>query len=125
MHYNTGTKDYTSPDNYRDLDGNMRTFTYVDHDKKTKINTIQINKEQVMTDLQTSRSIFQEKILALPAGFCPEIFSDFKVRSADTPVIEWNTKMILDEGTPLTQLLNIYTLTSNAVELSGKGRLTY
>jgi len=34
MHIKKKAEYYTPPDNYRDLDGNLKTFTYVDHDKK-------------------------------------------------------------------------------------------
>jgi len=35
MHYIGKKTNYTAPGAYRDLDGNMRQFTYINHDPKT------------------------------------------------------------------------------------------
>lgn len=106
--------------NYRDLEGNMKSFTVIDHDKKTKINTtVNIDKHGVTQELADYRTKLQAKILDLPASACPDFpFSDFKVRDGIT--IGWNEVMIMDPGTPLNQLQDIYTLTSNKV--SGSNR---
>jgi hypothetical protein len=107
---------YTSAQHYKDLDGNMRSFTFVDHDKKTKINTIMdTNKDQVARDLQDYRESLIEKILNLPVTACPSIFDDFKTRGNDALI--WNEAMVRDKGVPLKQLMDIYTLISNKVEL--------
>lgn len=107
---------------YRDLDGNHRNFTVIDHDKKTKINTsLGSNMEQLEKDIQESRVILQNKILALPASACSVVFDDFRTRSEDGKAILWNETMIKDPSIPLTQLMDIYTLTSNKVEMVTSG----
>lgn len=114
MHYHDKKTEYTAPSSYRDLDGQMRTFTYVDHDKKTKIN-IPSSTGNPKQELKEYRKSLIEKILSYPAAFCPEIFSDFKLRGESYDRIEWNENMLNDEGTPLQQLSDIYTLTSKQV----------
>ena len=57
---------YTSPDNYTDIDGNLKTFTYVDHDIKTKISTsIPETIEEKEKRIKEQKSILEETILEI------------------------------------------------------------
>lgn len=92
-------KYYTSPDNYRDIDGNMKTFTYVDHDIKPSISahlpetkTEREEREEWMADYLEWRI---ELVLLLPAvnivGVAGGIY-DFLVKRTDT--IDWDKKAV-------------------------------
>lgn len=106
--------------NYRDNEGQMRTFTEIDHDIKPTINTtVGLNREELDKALKADRMLYHDKILSLPASACPSIFDDF--RTKDDEKISWNREMITDASIPFEQLYNIYTLTSKRVEMHTKG----
>jgi len=106
---------YTSAQNYTDLDGQSRSFTFIDHDKKTKIATGSV--EGATKQLAEDRKNLVDRILLLPASACPAIFSDFTVRGEAG--IHWNTAMISDAGMSMQQLNDIRTLTENRIDLYG------
>lgn len=101
---------YTSPDNYKDLDGNMRTFNYVDYDPKTRVATsLNPDKETLAKLVAADRKALQQKILDLDPSAVPHIFHDFTLRGEQG--ISWRKPMILDEGTPTDKLRDLHTLT--------------
>lgn len=120
MNYNTGTKPFTNHDNYRDLDGNMRTFTVVDHDKKTKVNTtFGIDTQQVQDWLKEARVKTQDKILSMPAVLCSKDDQKFVLRGEQG--IRWNEVAIRDEGVSLDILRDILTVLENRADLVSQG----
>jgi hypothetical protein len=70
MHYHDGKTEHTSPQNYRDIDGNMRTFTVIDCDKRTNISTKYISPEEFQEAkdyLKKKKEEYIKMILSLPA----------------------------------------------------------
>jgi hypothetical protein len=109
---------HTSPQNYRDLDGNMRTFTMVDHDPKTKINVPLDDGTNPTEELKKYRSRTIEKILSISASYCPTIFMDYTLRGENVGgIVQWNKVMLEDPGTPTDRLTQLYTLVSNTQDL--------
>lgn len=85
---------------YTDIDGMSRQFTYVDHDKKTKIASGKLAKDELSKIKQelidyTERKIAQ--ILALPAVNVhnPDgLYEEFIIRDVDTRTIKWHEEMV-------------------------------
>ena len=104
---------------YTDIDGQSRQFTYIDHDKKTKISTSTPNEDPnwYMEFLKTHRASVIKQITSLPPSICPEIFSDYTLRGDSRDQIEWNVDMLLDAGIPMKQLEDILRLTENKLEM--------
>ncbi len=102
---------YTSPDNYRDIDGNMKTFNYIDHDSKTKVSmstdTSSFNEKEYRKDLL-------ERILDIEAVYCPIEFQDFVVRG-DVENITWNEIMLSDEGILIDKLRTLCVILENRI----------
>lgn len=106
---------YTSAQNYTDLEGQSKLFTMVDHDRKTKISTM---NEESDKDWKTSyRSSLIERILVITAAICPEPFSDFVLRGESRNTIGWNEKMLNDQGFEVSKLRELCTLLENEAEL--------
>lgn len=91
---------YTSPANYKALDGQMRTFTYIDHDKKTKIGAVNVTPEQILKAKDEFKQSLEreiDKILALPAVNAvrnPDgLYEEFIERSEDKGII-WRPEML-------------------------------
>lgn len=102
---------------YTDNDGMSKQFTYVDHDKKT---TIGVPNSPVDKNwLQDYRLNLKERILDQPASICPEYYSDFTIRGEGKTHIEWNTKMLSDNGVPLDRLRTLCVQLENKAELMG------
>ena len=97
---------------YTDLNGMTKQFTVVDHDKKTSIH---FNSENSSFNMEEYRAQLIGRILDIPASICPDIFHDYTQRG-DTPVITWNTKMLQDNGVPISQLRDLCTLCENRAE---------
>ena len=53
---------YTSPDNYTDIDGNLKTFTYIDHDKKTSISMSTETEEEREERKKNHKTLLQQTI---------------------------------------------------------------
>lgn len=95
---------YTSATNYKDNDGNMKTFTFVDHDVKPNMSTLPPLSEEESADLKKTvasdidRTI--DEILALPAqsllasqnGFA----EDYVLRDSEQNKIVWREAMVRD-----------------------------
>jgi hypothetical protein len=92
---------------YTDIDGMSRQFTIIDHDKKTTISAI-VDVEGASQAFKKDREKMIERILALPPSAVPFIFTDFTTRGES---IQWNEKMIRDEGLPFDKLRDIEVLT--------------
>lgn len=91
---------YTSAQHYKDLDGNSKSFTFVDHDIKSKfladVPPPPENWEAI------ARQEYLKEILSFPAALCPEQFRSYVILG-ETPLgkIEWNEVMLSDPGIPL------------------------
>jgi hypothetical protein len=117
MHYLDQKTAHTSAQHYRDLDGNMRNFTVVDHDPKTKISVPSNEGVDLKKALEDYREETIQKILAAPAVYCPMIFADYTIRGEQAGgQIIWNEPMLRNQGVPLNQLTDIYTLLSNTLD---------
>ncbi len=64
---------YTSPDNYSDL-GQMRTFTNIDHDIKTKISTFAP---------ETKEKVVKQQVFTKQEILCNDIFESGIVETAE------------------------------------------
>lgn len=60
-----------------------------------------------------------ERVLALPASLCPEPYQDFTVRGDTSAVINWNKKMISDQGLDIRRLRDLTTIVENRADLMG------
>lgn len=104
---------------YTDIDGNRRQFTVVDHDPKTKISglvTSDKEKESIKAELSDYRKELIERILAVPASLCPLEFSEFKLVGDSQAVIQWNEKMVRDEGMTVNRLRDLCTILERRFE---------
>lgn len=111
---------YTSAQHYKDNDGNMKSFTMVDHDKKSKASKSIIadgEMERIKKELSDYRIDLQDRILAIPASLAPDWYYDFTIRGAEATVITWNEKMIRDEGLDLERLRTLVIILENTIEL--------
>lgn len=93
-------KDYTPPTNYEDMDGNMKTFTYVDHDVKTKISaevkeTTAERKERERWMKQWLKEQIEE-ILQFPAASIAShpVYSELIIRTEEGFV--WNKEKVIE-----------------------------
>lgn len=92
---------YTSAQHYRDLDGNSKSFTFVDHDVKTSISVTSSTKEEVE---ELKRQIVKDTensinaILALPAVNALRdphgMYESLIKRNMEKGVIEWDEEMV-------------------------------
>lgn len=114
---------YTSAKNYTDIDGQSKTFTFVDHDVKTSIaTTASVDIQQVKGELKEYRESVILCILATPASLCPSIFQDYTSRGQGIIQITWNEKMLRDPGMSIDRLRDLKTMLDNRVELD---KITY
>lgn len=85
---------------YTDIDGMSRQFTYVDHDKKSKIASGKLSEDELTKVKQelsdhTERKIAQ--ILALPAVNIRNndgLYEEFIIRDSEKGVIRWHEEMV-------------------------------
>lgn len=111
---------YTSAENYTDLDGNSRSFTFIDHDVKPKL-SVPISEEEVAiakVEFKSARSRVIQQIMKIPASICPSVFIQFTTRG-DIGVIGWDEKILKDEGVPFETLVSLKTLLENKIEIEG------
>lgn len=101
---------YTSAKGYTDLDGQSRQFTFIDHDKKTKISGFTKSDEDF--SLKDYRNQLLKRITDIPASLCPEPFNSF-VLVGDKSVIEWNADMLMDAGVSIDRLSELTRLLEN------------
>lgn len=107
---------YTSAKNYTDLDGNSKSFTFIDHDVKTKIAAKVTSPEEIeeaKSGLKDYKKQIINRILSIPPSVCPEIFHDFTKRGEIG--ISWDKDMLNDEGVPLERLRDILTMLENKI----------
>jgi len=105
---------------YTDLDGLSRQFTYIDHDKKSKMSKSSTTEEEIVSikeQQKTYRKELQERILAIPASLCPDWYHSFTIRGANTTQVKWNEEMIRDEGVDTERLRTLTIMLENRVEL--------
>jgi hypothetical protein len=108
---------YTSSKNYTDELGHTRSFDFIDHDVKTKIRVPVVKtKEEIAEEKAQYREWLIDKIISIEAIYCPDIFIQYTHRG-DVQKIDWNLKMLQDAGVPTDKLLDIYTLSSNKMNL--------
>lgn len=115
---------YTSAKNYTDLDGQSRSFDFVDHDIKTKISTTLMSEEEkhkLKDQVATDRAKTILRITTLPPSLCPTPFQDFLIRQAkaddkNPTSLEWNETMLNDPGLSFEKLYTLRTLLENKAE---------
>ena len=109
---------YTSAKNYTDIDGNLRSFDFIDHDVKTSIKASpDHDPEEIKRQVSNYRSMLIDYILNLPASICPGPFQDYVLRNGVS--IEWNKKMLSDPGVDILRLRELRTMIENRIELEG------
>jgi hypothetical protein len=113
---------YNPPTNYKSIDGNMKTFTYVDHDKKTKISTSRTSEEEINRinkELADYKESLINEILSLPASLCPLTYHDFTIKGEGVKEIKWNEAMLKDPGMEIERLRTIKVMIENRMSLMG------
>jgi hypothetical protein len=111
------SKHYTSAQNYKDLDGNIKSFTFVDHDIKTK-GYVPISSEEISEakkQIIEYRKSLIERIKNIPAVHAPEQFWNFRLIENQT--INWNINMLSDEGIPIDTLRELCVRMENKLGL--------
>lgn len=103
---------------YTDLEGMSKQFTYVDHDPKTKI-SVPAPDTDFKKELSDYRKALIQRILDLPASAADLVHSDFTQRG-DKEKVSWNENMVTDPGISMERLNELYTITSNRLDLYGK-----
>lgn len=108
---------YNPPSEYQDLDGNWKTFTYVDHDKKTRISTHVSSPEEIEQRKQEKierRNKTISEILSLPPAPLVQENDSFlnKVLLAeivirDSEPVTWNEKVIREACEVNEDFLNL------------------
>ena len=106
------SKFHTSAEVYRDIDGNMRKFDFIDHDPKTSIATSGPADKDYMV---TYRKSLIDKITNVSASLCPGIFMSYTLRGEAG--IRWNITMLQDNGIPIERLQDIWNMMSNKMDL--------
>lgn len=105
---------YTAAKNYTDLDGNTRSFDFVDHDIKAKISFLG-NEELPKDWAKEYRKDLIKRTLDISASLCPEEFYDFTIRGEREKII-WNKVMLNDPGMSIDRLRSLVTLLENRLE---------
>lgn len=94
---------FTAADNYRDIDGNMKTFTTIDYDTKTTIGTTKPMVKSEVGKLKDEMKRYKEEtileILAMPAVNALRMdssgrFESLVHRNEEKGVIEWNESVV-------------------------------
>lgn len=92
---------YTSAQHYRDLDGNSKSFTFVDHDVKPSISVMSSSKEEIENlkkeiSEHTENSI--KAILSMPAvnalNDSNGMYSHLVKRNIEKGIIEWDEDVV-------------------------------
>ena len=94
---------------YTDESGMSRQFTYVDHDKKTKISTMAPIPEKELVEAKEQFKKFKEKtiegLLSLPASLCPHDFNIFT--KINDQKIEWDESVVRDPSIDIWRLVGL------------------
>jgi hypothetical protein len=85
---------------YTDINGMSKQFTYIDHDKKTKISTAkEENPEQIKRAIKDHTYKAIRAILSMPAVNVvrnpDDLYEEFVIRDPEKGVI-WNDTMVFD-----------------------------
>lgn len=107
---------YTSAKGYTDLDGQSRQFTFIDHDKKTKISGF--TKSDSDFSPKDYRNQVLKRITDIPASLCPQPFNSFVI-VGQKDSIEWNVDMLIDAGVSIDRLSDLVRLLENKAEEIG------
>lgn len=100
------SKQYTSTPNYTDEDGQLKTFTFVDWDRKSKLSAY-VPTGNALEQHTLDRHNLIQSILELPAAYCPGPEASFTLRGEGYKNIEWNKEMLQDAGVPFERLQRI------------------
>ena len=104
MHYQDKTPMYNAKDAYKDIDGNMKQFTHIDHDVKTKIGIdpplSDSEKKTLQESVKNSTELQIQAILALPAVSAvlsgqADYYEQFIIRDPEKGII-WRDHMVKD-----------------------------
>lgn len=117
MNYHKKGK-FEAAQHYRDLDGNSKSFTYVNHDSKgttTLYNTTEEEKEEIFKQLQADRKRLEDNILKEDGTLCP-----FPLQGIYTVVVGerrvWKEETIRDKGVSFDTILTIWNLVEKRKE---------
>lgn len=108
---------------YSDMDGNVKQFTYVDHDPKPTASAyIAEDKEKIIQKLKDYRDRLVDRIIEVDPEHSADVHQDYVRRG--TQGIEWDELMLRDGGMTLDRLRDVYILAENKKQFFDKG-LTY
>lgn len=97
MHIGKKENYLNTADAYKDMDGNMKQFTHIDHDVKTKISrntTGESTRDAVNNYIKETK----EEILSMPAVSVSEheTFHYLIIRDLTEKLIKWNKEAVND-----------------------------
>jgi hypothetical protein len=117
-------KHYTSAQTYKDDDGNMKNFTFIDHTVKTTIGGSPKLNQDELDEISNQRKLHKEelcnRIFAISASLCPMDFDDFVIRGEGHSKIEWNKPMIIDEGMDPIKRMFLCNILENRMDMTKK-----
>lgn len=117
MRYQPKRDQFVTPNTYDDMDGHVKTFTHVDHDVKVRVS---VDPADYNVNWQAEwRADFFERIIEIPAAFCPEPYWDFTLRGENVKKVEWNETMLKDEGIDWLKLRGLIAILTNTMENRG------
>lgn len=96
---------------YRDLEGNIKHFTHIDHDPKIRVSYSKDNGDK--WDPEEYRNELIERILEHSAVFCPEPFFQFTKRGENVVTITWREDMLRDHGCMTENLRDLAVMLEN------------
>lgn len=122
MHYHSKNKaNWGIDQNYKDLDGNTKSFTVINHDPKPTMNMYnptQEEKKEVQLSLSEYKKSLQDYILGEHASLCPTpLQPTFIIRGENINEFKWNVKAVTDEGVSLDTLRDLSNLVQRRKEL--------
>lgn len=114
MHLGNKENYLNTADAYKDIDGNMKQFTHIDHDVKTNISPyIGGDINDIREELRLYRLDKINEILNISASLCPIEFIDYVVKGEGKTKIEWNKVMINDPGFNMDRVVQLWTILEN------------
>lgn len=117
-------KHYTSAQTYKDDDGNMKNFTFIDHTVKTTIGGSPKLNQAELDNISMQRKLHKEelcnRIFAISASMCPMDFDDFVIRGEGHSKISWNQPMITDEGMDPIKRMFLCNILENRMDMTKK-----
>lgn len=100
-------KHLTAATNYSDIDGNMKTFTHIDYDLKSRMATYHPSDDEKRDNAEALKQYHLDlisRLMATPASTAPDLFYDFTIRGEGKKTIEWNEVMLRDPGMSLDKI---------------------